>query len=207
MKETFSNFIDNFYTNCSKVQKKAFKKNEVITNYIVNRNQICIILSGTADLIRSDYNGNNTIIEHYTKYDTFGEVFYNINTNSDLSVIAKENCEVLFFMYENCNQKCKKNCKFHYELISNLPNILLDKIVTLNLRIELLGKRTIRDKLLSYFNILSTHSHSKTFKLPMSLTDLADYLSVDRSAMMREIKTMKNENVILKKRFIYNFKK
>ena len=66
------------------------------------------------------------------------------------------------------------------------------------MRIELLSKRTIREKLLSYFKIISTRNMSKSFKIPFSLTDLADYLSIDRSAMMRELKSLKEEGVIEK---------
>ena len=52
--------------------------------------------------------------------------------------------------------------------------------------------------MISYFRILSEKNFSKTFTLPFSLTDLADYLSVDRSAMMRELKSLKNEGFIKK---------
>lgn len=62
----------------------------------------------------------------------------------------------------------------------------------------MLTKRTIRDKLLGYFSILSTRNLSRTFELPFSLTDLADFLSVDRSAMMREIRNLKDEGFIKK---------
>ena len=66
------------------------------------------------------------------------------------------------------------------------------------MRVELLTKRSIRDKLLGYFTLLSTRNLSKTFTLPFSLTDLADYLSVDRSAMMRELKMLKEDGFIEK---------
>ena len=49
-----------------------------------------------------------------------------------------------------------------------------------------------------YFNILSTRNLNKSFNLSFSLTDLADYLSIDRSAMMREIKSLKEEGFIEK---------
>ena len=75
----------------------------------------------------------------------------------------------------------------------------MNNTIKLNSRIELLTKKNIRDKLLTYFNILSSRSFSKTFSLPFSLTDLADYLSVDRSAMMRELSHLKNEGFIEKK--------
>ena len=73
-------------------------------------------------------------------------------------------------------------------------------MIHLNSRIELLTKRTIREKLLTYFSILSNRNLSKTFLLPFSLTDLADYLNVDRSAMMRELKSLKEEGFIKKSR-------
>ena len=66
------------------------------------------------------------------------------------------------------------------------------------MRIELLSKRTTREKLLSYFNIISSQKLTKSFILPFSLTDLADFLSVDRSAMMRELKLLKDDNFIKK---------
>ena len=62
----------------------------------------------------------------------------------------------------------------------------------------MLSKRSIREKLLSYFNILSSKSFSKNIVLPFSLTSLADYLSVDRSAMMRELKNLIDEGFISK---------
>lgn len=79
-----------------------------------------------------------------------------------------------------------------------LPELILNKVTDLNTRIELLTKRSIRDKLLGYFSLLSTKNLSKTFSLPFSLTDLADYLSIDRSAMMREMKGLKEEGFIEK---------
>ena len=193
---SISNFIHDCDKNCSKIHKKSFKKNEIITTYISKRNQICILISG--ELIRYDYNGDKTIVEHFNKYDIFGEVFYVINTNNELFVVAKQNCEVLFLVYDNLKQKCKSNCKFHQTLSNNMSELILQKIIISNSRIELLTKRSTRDKLLGYFSILSTRNFSKTFSLPFSLTDLADYLSVDRSAMMRELKTLKDEGFIEK---------
>lgn len=193
--EDFSNKLLNF---CEKMQIKNFEKNEIITTYIVNRKQVCIVLEGSADLMRYDFNGNQMVVEKFNRFDVFGEIFYQINTNNELFVIAKEKSKILIFNYDIFEKKCKKNCKFHEELILGLPNLVLSKVSDLNLRIELLSKKTIRDKLISYFKILSEKNFSKTFILPLSLTDLADYLSVDRSAMMRELKSLKEEGFIKK---------
>lgn len=191
-------FLNNFSHNCKNVQKKTFRKNQIITTYIQKRNQICILINGEADLVRYDLNGDKSIIEHFTKNDIFGEAFYIVTTNNELSVEAKKNCEVLFYIYDNIHQKCRNNCKFHQTLSENFSNLILNKVMDLNTRVEILTKRSIREKLRGYFNILSTRNLNKTFSLPFSLTDLADYLSVDRSAMMREIKSLKDEGFIKK---------
>lgn len=191
-------FIQKFENSCHRVQKKTFSKNEVITSYIKKRNQFCILVDGNADLVRYDLNGNRTIVEHFSKNDVFGEVFYTTTTNNELLVEARAKCKVLFYSYNDIHNKCRNNCKFHQALSEDLPELILSKVTDLNMRIELLTKRSIRDKLIGYFTMLSTRNLSKTFSLPFSLTDLADYLSVDRSAMMRELKLLKEEGFIEK---------
>ncbi len=191
-------FIKKFENSCHKVQKKTFVRNEVITSYINKRNQLCILVNGNANLVRYDLSGNRTIVDHFSSGDVFGEVFYSVTTNNELLVEARENCDVLFYIYDDIRTKCKHTCKFHQELSDDLPELILNKVTDLNTRIELLTKRSIRDKLLGYFSILSTRHLNKSFTLPFSLTDLADFLSIDRSAMMRELKLLKEDGFIEK---------
>jgi DNA-binding Lrp family transcriptional regulator len=40
---------------------------------------------------------------------------------------------------------------------------------------------------------------SKTITVPIPFTDLADYLSIERTAMMKEIKKLKDEEIIIGK--------
>lgn len=195
-----NDFIDNFSKECTKTQIKTFQKGEIITTYLVNRNQLCILIEGSADLIRYESNGSQSIIEHFSSSDLFGEIFYNLTTNNELFVLAKKNCKVLFFSYDNFHKKCKKTCKFHDTLVTHLPDLILNKSISLNTRIEVLSQRSVRNKLLKYFNIMSARSLNKTFYLNFSLTDLADYLSIDRSAMMRELKNLQDDKIIKKEK-------
>lgn len=125
----------------------------------------------------------------------FGEIFYDINTNSEFIVEAKEKCTVLLFSYDDINEKCKSDCSFHKTLVSCLPNLIISKIIELTSRIDLLSRRTTRDKLLGYFEIISK-KQGKTFTLSFSITELANYLAVDRSSMTRELAYLKKENFI-----------
>ena len=191
-------FLYNFSCSCNKAQKKKFSKNQIITTYIQKRNQLCILLDGNADLVRYDLNGNRTIVEHFSKNALFGEVFYKVTTNNELLVEARSNCTVLFYLYDEIKKPCSPSCEFHNTLSENLPTLILNKITDLNTRIELLTQRSTRDKLLMYFSLISTRKLSKSFELPLSLTDLADYLNVDRSAMMRELKLLKEDGLVEK---------
>ncbi len=191
-----ADLINELELGCSKIQKKHFNKNEVITTYIQNRNQICIMANGKADLIRFDLNGNQDIVDKFNTNDIFGESFYPVYTNNELTVIATSPCDVLFLVHDDITTKCKQNCKFHNTLSSSILELTLSNSIHQNTRIEVLSKRSIREKLLSYFSILSSKDFSKTVTLPFSLTNLADYLSVDRSAMMRELKNLVDEGFI-----------
>lgn len=188
----------NMYCKCARVKQKVFNKGEVITTYLVKREQVCILNSGVADLIRYDLKGNKSIVERYKKDDIFGEIFYNVSTNNELLVIAKETCDVSFFEAEYLYTPCPMNCEFHKQLNQDLLQRIIAKSMNQSIRIELLTKRTIRDKLLYYFQFLSG-SMSKTISIPFSYTDLADYLNVERSALMRELKNLASDGIIERK--------
>lgn len=194
-----SDLFHDISDNCLRMHKKTFTKGQIVTTYIEKRKQICILISGKADLIRYDLNGNKNIIERFYEGDIFGEALYPVSINNELFVEATEACEVFLFLYDNIHEKCRPNCKFHNILVSNLFELTLKRTIQQNARIEILSKRTIREKLLSYFSLLSGKGFNKTITLPFSLTNLADYLSVDRSAMMRELKSLVDEGFITKK--------
>ena len=60
-------FAEEFSNGCSKSLVKDFNKGETITTYLVNRNQICILISGNADLVRYDINGNRIVTERFSR--------------------------------------------------------------------------------------------------------------------------------------------
>ena len=75
-------------------------------------------------------------------------------------------------------------------------HLMAEKVVHLTEKVDILSHRSIRGKLMCYFRIQSTKQGELTFQLPMSLLKLANYLCIDRSAMMREIKKMKEEEIV-----------
>lgn len=199
MKKNFdtNHFIQEISKGCALSEIKYYKKDEIITTYLLKRNQMCFLIKGEAYLARYDRDGNRRIIYYLRENDIFGEAFYKIYTNRELFVVAKKDCEVLFLPYDNL-ENCNKECIFHLTLIKNLPDVILHGIANLNYRTELLANKTIRGKLLSYLHHLSMENNNKTFEIPVSLSELADYLVTDRTAMMRELKKLTEEKIISK---------
>ncbi len=185
---------------CPKLKTKEFKKGDVIQTYIENRKELCLLLEGEAELIRLDFNGDETVLEHFQEGHLFGELFYLVSSNTQLVVIAKQDSKVLFINYDIFSKNCLKPCKYHDQIIEKIISMTSSHMINLNNHIELLTKKTIREKLLSYFSSLSYQKSSRTFKIPLSLTALASYLNIDRSAMMREMKYLQEEHFIKKEK-------
>ncbi len=81
-------------------------------------------------------------------------------------------------------------------MVENMFHLVADKATALSERVEVLSRRSIRDKLLCYFSLLASKAGGSGFSLPFSLSALADYISADRSAMMRELKKMREEHLL-----------
>lgn len=171
-----------------------YKSNQTIAYSIGNRKIIGIIEEGSANLVRYDYDGKRDIIEEMNEGDIFSDLFLS-TSNVELSVISTAECKVTFIEYDDLIEEAKKS-DTALVLVDNLIRLMANKLVKRNERIELLTTRSIRNKLLNYFELQAKKNNSKSFNLMYSYTDLADYLSVDRSAMMRELKNLKEDKLI-----------
>lgn len=200
MKRNFdvNNFISKLQHHCKLSTVKEFEADEIITTFLLRRNQFCVLLEGEAQLITYDKEGNKKIVYYYKKNDIFGEALFKIYVDRELFVMAKKKCKVLFYPYDIAEKCTETSCTYHLDILRNLPDLILHSIAEQNFRMLLLTNKGVREKLLTYFNALSIENNSKSFDLPFSLTDLADYLMVDRSAMMRELKRMTDEKIIKK---------
>ena len=193
----FYNISDEYKLELLKVleaQTYEFNKNEEILKKIKNRNFIGIILDGMIQIIKTDYNGNRTIIEELIENNIFGTKISSLS-NNEYTITTKDKTKIIIIDYEQLIKINNTNI-YYNQFIKNLLEIIISSVNDKNDRIEILTKKTIRNKLLEYFKIISTKNNSKNIYLPFTFTDLADYLAIDRSAMTRELKTLKEEGFI-----------
>ena len=182
-----------------------FKKNNTILTNIKHENIIGIILEGYVEIVKTDYNGNRTIIEDLYDNDIFSSKMSNIS-NNEYSIITKEDTKLIIIYFDEILNN-DLNTTYYNQFLKNLLFIMSDKMTNINNRIEILSNKTIRNKLLAYFRIMSKKNNSRIIYLPYTFIDLADYLGVDRSAMYRELKNLKEDGLInvINKKIILNF--
>ena len=173
-----------------------FNKNQEILPTIKNENIVGIILDGYAQILNIEYNGNEIVIDNLYKDSVFGT---NISlTNSEnYQIIAKQDTDVLVIDYDKLINPQNLNHNYFNIFFRNLFDIINIKMKEKNERIKVLEKKQIREKLLEYFEMEYKKGHfNNNIFLSFSFKDLADYLAINRSAMFRELKHLKEEKLI-----------
>ena len=183
----------NSLTKALNAYTSSFKKNMTVMSNLVNTSEMGIVLSGSSLLIKIDFNGNRNIVSLLEVGDIFGALL-NSYSSDEMVVIASSDCKILFLDYS----KLFNHIKYSYsqKFTKNLLDYLTKKANLMNKRIEVLTKKTIREKLLEYFYDLQKEQSSNIIKIPFSKIELAEYLAIDRTAMMRELKKLKDEQII-----------
>jgi len=167
-------------------------------NILSNVNQddfIATVDLGSIQFISTDYDGNKSILEDIPEGGMFGSLTFPID-NEEISCITKEVTQITYIEYNSITNDEIIKTDSYIIFIKNLIKILSDQVNEKNNRIEILTKKTTRDKLLEYFKQQAQARGTKTFSIPMSFTELASHLSVDRSAMTREISYLKDDGII-----------
>ncbi|MBR3230380.1 MAG: Crp/Fnr family transcriptional regulator [Bacilli bacterium] len=172
-----------------------FDRNVSILKSINSNNILGIIEEGSAQIIRTDYDGNIIIIDDLSSGSIFGTKF-SLLDNDEYDIITKEECKIIFIDYDYILKIDQKRSIYYQKFLINLLNIMSKMVRSQNERINILTRKTTREKLLEYFENESRKTFSKSFYLSFNLTELAEYLSIDRSAMMREIKRLKEDKII-----------
>ena len=138
-----------------------------------------------------------TLLVRICENDLFGETFLCGNNNqSVVTFLVSEDAQILFIPFDRVMHSCTMACVFHHQLIENMVIIIAQKNLDLIRKVEVVSKRSIREKLLAYLSIQAQAQQSRYFEIPLGRVELAEYLCVDRSALTRELVKMKADGLI-----------
>ncbi|MGF6907661.1 Crp/Fnr family transcriptional regulator [Fusobacterium sp. PH5-44] len=187
--------------NCLQGKIKFFKKENFIFQNGDRTKTAGILLEGAINIIQSDLWGNQNIISHIGEGEIFAEAY--ACTESEplmVDVIAIEDCKILFIDTNKIINICQNSCIFHNILMKNILKILATKNLALTRKISVITPKLIRERLMRFFSYEATKKNSLSFEIPFSRQQLADYLSVERSALSHELSKMQKEKIIIYKK-------
>jgi CRP-like cAMP-binding protein len=182
---------------CLGAYERAFKKGEIIILEQQKIQYVGIVLSGTVHMLKEDIWGHQALLAYMTKGELCGETFaVQKESTSHVTFVAASNANLLFLPAGNIIHTCPRQCSFHAQLTENLFHLLGQKSLSFLEKIEISSKPSLREKLLAYLSMLSQRQKSKYITVPLSRSELADYLDANRSSMTRELSSMKKEGLI-----------
>lgn len=193
MSETDANAV----ISCLEAHLSRFSKNDYIYHLGDNHLPLGLVLAGSVIVIKEDFWGNRSILAHIGAGELFGEVYACMPEEPmGVSVVAAEVCDILFLHADQILFPCGNGCAYHTKLMQNFVAVLARKNLMLTEKLEHITKRSIRDKVLSYLSLQSVKTGKKEFEIPFNRQELADYLSVDRSALSSELGKLKEEGIL-----------
>ena len=182
---------------CLSAENKQFQRGSVIYHAGDVIHSIGLVLSGSVSIENDDVWGNKSILDKVGPGHVFAETYACVPGEPlMISVVAAEPVEILFLDMSRVLHICSNACDFHSKLIRNLLAISSQKNHNLSRRIFHPSSKSIRGRLLSYLSFQATQHGSRDFEIPFNRQQLADYLSVDRSAMSNELSKMQRDGLL-----------
>lgn len=157
-----------------------------------------VVLDGEL-VIQDDQEGR--IVDSIGKDGLFGEAALSSASAGILPhrVITEKGAQVLYlsgaFFLSSCGKSCA-NREAHQMIVKNMLRLLSDRTILLNKKIAYLTADDLKTKIAMYLCELYQLNGSETFNMPLNRDRLAEYFSVARPSLSRELTNLKNMGVI-----------
>ena len=175
----------------------SFQKGEYVLRQGERVNDVAVLVSGALHIQKDDYWGNRSLLGGLTAGEIFGEAYLAPESGPLINdVVAVDDSHAIFSPAERITTTCSSACPFHNIVVHNLFFIISEKNRKLVQKLGHMSKRTTREKLISYLSEEAKKQNSAHFIIPFNRQQLADFLSVDRSAMSNELCKMRDEGLV-----------
>ena len=182
---------------CLAPSRRSFARDEFLLAAGDEAAALGLVLSGRCCVVKEDFWGNRNIVTELEPGDIFAESYACVEgARLSVSVLAVEKTTALFLGARKVFAACPSACPFHTRLIRNLVSVLARKNLLMNEKLTHVTQRSTREKLLSYLSSASQRRGASSFEIPFNRQELADYLSVERSAMSAELGRMRDEGLL-----------
>lgn len=176
-----------------------YKKNETVIHVGDKFRRCGILLDGSLEVSYDTNRFEKHNVNHFRPGQIFGEsLALKGIPHSPVQVSTLTDSVILFIDLRKLmlsTDRCSKNCLYNHQLILNLMERMAEQNIFSNLKLRILGQKSLRDRIMIYL----THLHADSpegAKVPFSQTSLAEFLGVNRSALARELGRMQDEGIL-----------
>lgn len=182
---------------CFGARVVSIKKNTAVFCEGQAADRVGIVLVGAVQAVQDDYLGNRSILSMAGSGELFGEGFACAGVDCiPVSIVATTDSQIMLIDCSHIMTMCHNACSFHNQMIRNLLISVAQSNLRLNQKIEILSKRTTREKVMAYLLSEAKVHGSNEFTIPYDRQELADYLGVERSAMSTVIGKLRDDGFI-----------
>ncbi|WNS45599.1 Crp/Fnr family transcriptional regulator [Paenibacillus sp. MMS20-IR301] len=156
-----------------------------------------IILEGSVLLCKDNSAGMRFIFSELTSGEILGETALRLQQEpSGYEAVAGAGCRILFIKIKQIVRPGQATCHLRGRIIENMLTLLLENNRSVYQKLDLVSHKSLRERILYYLHLQAKKNNSPSFEIPFSRNDLADYLTVDRSALSRELQRMAQDGLI-----------
>lgn len=182
---------------CLKAKLNTYKKGEYVLRQGEYVSNVFILVEGSLHIQNDDYWGNHSILRQISVGEMFGESYIGPDSGALLNdAVAITDSTVIFFDLGKIITACSSACPFHNTVVQNMFFAISEKNRKLVQKVGHMSKRSTREKLISFLSQEAKKHNSSSFTIPFNRQQLADFLSIDRSAMSKELCKMRDEGLL-----------
>ena len=183
--------------NCLGARLKSYKKGEYVLRQGEHLSDIIVLVEGNLHIQKDDYWGTRSILGQFSVGELFGEAYIAPESSALLNdVVAVEDSTIILFDVKRIITTCPSACRFHAMVVQNMFFAISEKNRRLVQKLGHMSKRSTREKLISYLSEEAKKQNTASFTIPFNRQQLADFLSVDRSAMSNELCKMRDDGLL-----------
>lgn len=175
---------------------KKYNRGEILFKKNSSEKRLFCLLGGTAYLtVENEFEGRQ-ILEYFVRGQILCCDMLIQPNNGNCYAVAKYPCTAALISPESIEKyrQTKKDAALDY-----LPVFIFSSsVAVIQQHCHILQQKTVRNKLLTFLYCQARRQNAFTVKLPLPYSDLADYLTVDRSALMKELSRLCSEGIIEK---------
>ncbi len=156
-----------------------------------------VLLQGELCSIKIFEDGSQTIMQKLQATHAVGaDIICTKQKTSPCSLVATEDCDIYLFDYQCILQPGIINEQLRLKMLYNLLELLSHENMRKHYKIEILSRKSLRDRILTYLAIQKHKHKSPAFTIPFNREQLAEYLCVNRSALSHELSLMKEDGLL-----------